>query len=127
MAEVSPWWPVAVLAVGAAATYVWRALGVALAAGGTGSRSARAGTPGPGADGVNRIGREPFSSRSVVAATIPLTHSRANGAQPWQSCGPQTESVAAVMARRSSMANHLRFTPESTTCHGSGASGSKSR
>lgn len=30
MAEVSPWWPVAVLAVGAAATYVWRALGVAL-------------------------------------------------------------------------------------------------
>jgi len=29
MAEVSFWWPIAALATGAAATYVWRALGVA--------------------------------------------------------------------------------------------------
>ncbi len=30
MTEVSPLWPFAVMAAGAAATYVWRALGVAL-------------------------------------------------------------------------------------------------
>lgn len=30
MAGVSPWWPLVVLTAGAAATYVWRALGVAL-------------------------------------------------------------------------------------------------
>ena len=30
MSGTSPWWPVALLIAGAAATYVWRALGVAL-------------------------------------------------------------------------------------------------
>ena len=30
VSEPSPWWPIAVMIAGAAATYVWRALGVAL-------------------------------------------------------------------------------------------------